>query len=199
MAHKNLLIGDDHCFDSVRMVQSPNFDSRPTGIRITLIVIHAISLPPGKFGNGHVEALFTNCLDKNVDPTFEELVNVRVSSHLYLTREGVLTQFVPFDKRAWHAGESHFRGRRDCNDFSIGIELEGAIDVPFTDLQYSNLVSVVCSLRSYYETIPLSGVVGHSEIAPDRKWDPGPQFDWCRFMDMLLVKERNTKSVRKSR
>lgn len=184
--NRKFVIGESHRFNDVRFVESPNYDSRPADTRITLIVIHAISLPPGEFGNQYVQAFFTNTLDETVHPTFVDLVNVSVSSHLYLTRKGLLTQFVPFNKRAWHAGESRYRGRRNCNDYSIGIELEGTAAVPFTDSQYSNLVDIICSLREKYDAIPLSGIVGHSEIAPGRKWDPGPQFDWRRFMDCVL-------------
>jgi len=186
--NRKFAIGESHRFDNVHFVESPNCDSRPDDTRITLIVIHAISLPPGEFGNHYVQALFTNTLDETTHPTFAELVNVKVSSHLYLTRKGLLTQFVPFNKRAWHAGESRYRGRRNCNDYSIGIELEGTADVPFTDLQYSNLVDIICSLRVKYDAIPLSGIVGHNEISPGRKWDPGPQFDWRRFMGFMLDK-----------
>lgn len=186
--YRKYAIGVSHQLDNVRYIESPNCDSRPDDTRITLIVIHAISLPPGEFGNHYVQALFTNTLDETTHSTFADLVNVKVSSHLYLTRKGLLTQFVPFNKRAWHAGESRYRGRRNCNDYSIGIELEGTADVPFTDSQYSNLVDVICSIRVKYDTIPLSGIVGHNEISPGRKWDPGPQFDWRRFMDFMLKK-----------
>lgn len=180
-------IDANHNLQQVRQVASPNCDSRPAGERISLVVIHAISLPPGHFGTKYIEDLFTNSIDVNAHPSFESLRDVRVSSHLVVTRDGQLTQFVPFNLRAWHAGESSFRGRSNCNDFSIGIELEGTESDPFTDPQYEALVDVLKALMSNYSDIALGNVVGHNEIAGDRKWDPGPEFNWIRLMRTLTA------------
>ncbi|MCY3884142.1 MAG: 1,6-anhydro-N-acetylmuramyl-L-alanine amidase AmpD [Gammaproteobacteria bacterium] len=178
-------IESDHTLVSARQIASPNRDARPAGERISLIVIHAISLPPGHFGTKYIEELFTNSIDVSAHPSFELLEGVRVSSHLLVDRSGQVTQFVPFNLRAWHAGESSYGGTSNCNDFSIGIELEGTEDDPFTDSQYDSLVDILKSLISKYPDIALGNIVGHNEIAGDRKWDPGPQFDWIRLMRSL--------------
>jgi AmpD protein len=160
---------------SAAQVPSPNFDARPPRARISLLVIHSISLPPGRFGGPWIVQLFTNRLDTTAHPYFESLAGLRVSAHFLIRREGVLAQFVPCSLRAWHAGKSIWRGRPRCNDFSIGVELEGADDVPFEDVQYRTLARLTRALRKRY---PIADIVGHAEIAPGRKTDPGPAFDW---------------------
>lgn len=180
-------IDANHNLQQARQVASPNCDSRPAGERISLVVIHAISLPPGHFGTKYIEDLFTNSIDVSAHPSFESLRDVRVSSHLVVTRDGQLTQFVPFNLRAWHAGQSSFSGRSNCNDFSIGIELEGTETDPFTDPQYDTLVEVLRALMSKYSDIALGNIVGHNEIAGVRKWDPGPKFNWIRLMRSLTA------------
>jgi AmpD protein len=157
---------------------SPNFDERPEGAAIELLVIHAISLPPGEFGGPGIEALFLNRLDSSAHPYYRTIANLRVSAHFLIRRDGALAQFVPCTRRAWHAGESSWRGRARCNDFSIGIELEGADEVPFEAAQYDTLGALTTALAAVY---PLVDAVGHSDIAPGRKTDPGPFFDWPRF------------------
>lgn len=162
-----------------RRVASPNFDERPAGIAVSLLVVHAISLPPGVFGGDAIERLFTNCLDPRAHPAFAPIASLRVSAHFLLRRDGELIQFVSADKRAWHAGESCWRGRAACNDFSIGIELEGDEHTAFSDVQYERLTAVVAQLRRMY---PLRDIAGHEDIAPQRKRDPGPHFDWPRLL-----------------
>lgn len=186
LAKFDLEITADHWLEPVRRVVSPNQDTRPRGYDISLLVIHAISLPPGEFGTGEVEKLFTNTLDCNAHPSYSSLDGVCVSSHVLIDREGKITQFVPFDQRAWHAGESSFQGQSECNNFGIGIELEGTEQVPFTESQYSALTVIAHTLLVHYPRIQPHRIVGHNEIAPDRKWDPGPQFDWQKFLDRLL-------------
>lgn len=161
-----------------RRVPSPNFDKRPEDVLIELIVIHAISLPPDEFGGQGIIQLFTNKLDPREHPYFREIQNLRVSAHFLVRRDGELIQFVPCARRAWHAGASIWRGRENCNDFSIGIELEGCDTKPFEDAQYLTLDRLVAGLRRCY---PIGAVVGHSDIAPGRKTDPGPCFDWHRI------------------
>jgi AmpD protein len=168
-----------------RQVPSPNLDDRPPDTPIDLIVVHGISLPPGQFGKSHVEALFTNRLDPEVHPYFRQLRDLRVSAHLYISRDGAVTQFVPFMDRAWHAGVSSFEGRPHCNDRSIGIELEGTDTLPYTDDQYRALTEVIHALRAAYPAIG-ERIVGHVDIAPERKTDPGPAFDWHRLRRQLL-------------
>ncbi len=147
---------------------------------VELLVIHNISLPPGCFGGEHIEALFTNCLDPSADPYFETICSLEVSAHFLIRRQGELVQFVSTDARAWHAGVSEWRSRDDCNDFSIGIELEGADDKAFETAQYDALTQLVTALRRAYPSITGDAIVGHSDIAPGRKTDPGPAFDWTR-------------------
>lgn len=171
--------------DGVRVIESPNCEDRPHGAEIDLLVLHNISLPPGEFGGEFVEQLFQNCLNPGVHPYFSEIADLRVSSHLYIKRDGEIIQFVPLDKRAWHAGDSEWHGRKNCNDFSIGIELEGCDDQPFTDAQYSALMGLTQKIQSLYPGIGKERIVGHSDIAPGRKTDPGPYFDWSRFKSSL--------------
>ena len=160
---------------------SPNCDERPANAGISLIVIHGISLPPAEFGGGFIEQFFTNRLDFNLHPYFSEIRNIKVSSHLLIERNGTVKQFVPFNKRAWHAGVSLFKDKQCCNDFSIGIELEGTDDINYTDKQYDVLQQVCFSLMQAYPLIENANIVGHNEIAPGRKTDPGESFDWQRF------------------
>lgn len=171
--------------EGVRRLPSPNCDERPDVSEIDLVVIHGISLPPKKYGGPYVECFFTNCLDTTVDPYFREISHLKVSSHIYITREGDLTQFVPFNLRAWHAGESEFRGRCQCNDFSIGIELEGCDEEPYEIGQYEKTAEIIRLLMSNWPGITPERIVGHSDIAPGRKTDPGPGFDWEYFQALL--------------
>lgn len=162
-------------------IESPNCDLRPKETDISLIVIHGISLPPTEFGGGYIEQFFTNTLDSTQHPYFEEIKDVKVSSHLLIERSGTIKQFVPFNKRAWHAGVSSYNNRDCCNDFSIGIELEGTDDTEYSDIQYDVLQQVCQSLLETYSDIQRNNIVGHSDIAPGRKTDPGESFDWQRF------------------
>ncbi|MDE0097436.1 MAG: 1,6-anhydro-N-acetylmuramyl-L-alanine amidase AmpD [Gammaproteobacteria bacterium] len=166
-------------------IQSPNCDDRPPGITVDTLVIHAISLPPNSFGGGHVARLFTNRLDPDAHPYFAGIRHLRVSAHFFIDRQGALTQFVPVGKRAWHAGESRFRGRDAVNDFSIGVELEGCDNRPFEAVQYSVLTTLTSTLMSAYPALTPDRIMGHSDIAPERKTDPGPGFDWRRFLGEL--------------
>lgn len=169
-----------------RVVPSPNCGGRPPGVTVDLLVIHNISLPPGQFGGGHIDDLFLNRLDASAHPYFAGICSLKVSAHLLIDRAGVVTQYVNFNRRAWHAGVSSFEGRSNCNDFSIGIELEGSDYEPFTDWQYGALVAVTRRLRGAYPAIGPSRIVGHSDVAPGRKTDPGPCFDWGRYRQALL-------------
>lgn len=166
----------------VAQVPSPNCDERPEGGAITLLVVHNISLPPGKFGGEDVTRLFTNTLDFTGDPYYETLRGLKVSTHFLIERGGELTQFVPCAKRAWHAGPSNWRGYQRCNDFSLGVELVGADDQPYAEEQYLRLAELTSMLRRRY---PVVDVVGHADIAPGRKTDPGPAFDWGRYRALL--------------
>lgn len=163
-----------------RRVPSPNADERPADGGVELIVIHNISLPPGQFGGPHVARLFTNRLDAAAHPYFAQIAGLRVSAHFFIARSGALTQFVRTARRAWHAGASAWRGRARCNDFSIGIEIEGADHLPYTARQYRRLATLARQLCARHPGI--CGVAGHDEVAPGRKTDPGPAFDWQRFM-----------------
>ncbi len=172
-----------------RQSPSQNCEERPADCRPELLVIHNISLPPGQFEGNCVERLFTNCLDWEEHPFFEEIRGLRVSAHLLIRRDGETVQFVSFDQRAWHAGVSSYQGRESCNDFSIGIELEGTDDTPYTDEQYRVLNDVTLALLDAYEPLGVGSVVGHCDIAPGRKTDPGPAFDWPRYLGALPAKE----------
>lgn len=163
---------------------SPNCDQRPEE-PLTLVVIHNISLPPGRFGGGHIESFFCNQLDISADEYFEEIADLKVSAHLLIARTGRVTQFVPFNRRAWHAGVSHYRGRERCNDFSIGIELEGTDCQAYEEAQYEALAEVVAALMQAYPTLSAEHIVGHCDIAPKRKTDPGPAFNWSHFRGLL--------------
>jgi len=168
-----------------RRAPSPNCDERPAGVDIELLVIHGISLPPAQFGGPYIEDFFLNRLDLDGHAYFEGLRDVRVSAHALIRRDGGVVQFVPFEKRAWHAGVSSFRGRARCNDFSIGIELEGTDDIPYEDAQYRRLAQIARQLILAYPGIDEARIAGHSNIAPGRKTDPGPAFDWQHFFDLL--------------
>ena len=162
----------------VAQIASPNCDARPEGMAVELLVIHNISLPPGRFGGSGVVELFTNRLDPDADPYFRAIAAMRVSAHFLIRRDGTVLQFVPTEMRAWHAGASNWRGRPRCNDFSVGIELEGSDDVAFEPAQYNVLAALARTLCDRYA---IADIVGHSDIAPGRKTDPGPAFDWARL------------------
>lgn len=168
-----------------RRVASPNYDARPAPGGIDLLVVHGISLPPGEYGGPYIDALFTNTLDPQAHPYFLTIQGRKVSAHALIRRDGGITQYVPFHFRAWHAGESCFEDRSRCNDFSIGIELEGSDDVPYTGAQYTALAELVQALIQAYPALNLERIVGHSDIAPGRKTDPGPAFDWQRLHALL--------------
>ena len=166
----------------MRVVSSPNCDDRPPGTEITLVVLHSISLPPGKYGGDAIERLFTNRLDPEAHPYFQEIRGLKVSAHFLIRRNGELIQFVPVEKRAWHAGASSWRGRERCNDFSIGVELEGTDDGAFAEAQYRRLAALIRRLK---KTLPLRDIAAHSDIAPGRKTDPGARFEWARLLAAL--------------
>ena len=170
-----------------RRVVSPNCDERPENCPVELLVIHGISLPPGEFGGPWIDDLFTNVLDSAVHPYFSEIENLQVSAHLLIRRDGQVVQYVPFDRRAWHAGQSCFDGRDRCNDFSIGIELEGSDEHPYEEVQYQVLARVCQVLLKAYPSLSPERIVGHSDIAPGRKTDPGPYFEWSRLRDLLAA------------
>jgi AmpD protein len=167
---------------------SPNKDTRPENTAIDLVVIHAISLPPGEYGSNAIEQFFQNRLDKDQHPYFEEIHSLEVSSHILIKRNGEIVQFVPFHERAWHAGQSNYQGRERCNDFSIGIELEGTDTDTFEDIQYSQLAQLITSLQKAYPSIS-DNITGHSDIAPGRKLDPGIGFNWEKLMTQLNTVE----------
>jgi AmpD protein len=169
---------DTGLLGQARQVPSPNCDDRPDGCVPDLIVVHGISLPPGEFGGPWIDALFTNTLDPAGHPAFAEIAALQVSSHFLIRRDGELVQYVPVTRRAWHAGQSRHCGRERCNDFSVGIELEGADDVPYAAAQYARLAGLVQALRRWAPSLSGAPIVGHSDVAPDRKSDPGPAFDW---------------------
>ncbi len=174
-----------HCVAGARFLPSPNADDRPDSSDISLLVVHAISLPPGEFGGGdgqsYIDDLFLNQLDTAKHPYFATIRDLRVSAHACIFRDGSLTQYVSFDRRAWHAGESTFEERTRCNDFSIGVELEGCDTQPFTDAQYTTLSRLAAGLLRAYPKLGRENIVGHADIAPLRKTDPGPLFDWQRL------------------
>lgn len=172
----------------VRQVLSPHCDARPSGAAIDLIVVHGISLPPGEFGGPWIDRLFTGCLPADAHPYFREIAGLRVSSHALIRRTGEIVQYVPFERRAWHAGASQYHGRSNCNDFSIGIELEGTDELPYTEAQYQQLAALIEALLASYPALSRDRLVGHSEIAPGRKSDPGPAFDWARLRGLLAAR-----------
>ena len=176
--HTGLLAG-------VRQVLSNHHDARPQGVEPDLIVVHNISLPPGEFGTPWIDHLFTGTLPRDAHSYFSVIPPGRVSAHVLVRRDGTPVQYVPFGRRAWHAGQSEYLGRKGCNDFSVGIELEGTDDLPFEDAQYTTLAAVIRALLSAYETLAAERVAGHCDIAPGRKTDPGPAFDWPRLRALV--------------
>lgn len=171
--------------EGIRHVPTPNCDERPPGSEVDLVVIHGISLPPGRYGGAGVEQLFTNALDPGEHPYYAQVCDLRVSAHLFIDRHGALTQFVPFHRRAWHAGPSCYEGRSNCNDYSIGIELEGCDDQPYEEVQYLALAAVLNALFAAFPALSRRRLAGHSTVAPERKTDPGPAFDWERLYALL--------------
>ena len=172
----------NHILQDIKFLKSPNFNERPENIEINLLVIHSISLPPKKYNTDHIEKFFTNELDCRLDDFYKEIEGLKVSSHVLVKRTGEIIQFVPFHQRAWHAGISTYKGRDDCNDFSIGIELEGSEDDIFEDIQYEKLSQITQVLLQKYTSISKEDIKGHSDIAPGRKTDPGILFDWDRYL-----------------
>ena len=173
----------NHIIKDVTFLESPNFNNRPDPNNISLIVIHSISLPSKNYNNDHVESFFLNNLDTSKNESFKEISDLKVSSHLYIKRSGQIIQFVPFNRRAWHAGISNYEGKENCNDFSIGIELEGSDDDIYEEEQYKSLIRVTKVLIEEYDLICKERIIGHSDIAPDRKTDPGKYFEWNKYLD----------------
>jgi len=173
------------CIDNARQLPSPNRNERPNPDDIHLIIVHNISLPPGEFENNWVDDFFLNKLDAEQHPYFQEICHLEVSSHILIRRDGTSTQYVPFHERAWHAGVSSFNGQSNCNDFSIGIELEGADDVAYTEAQYVQLAQCCKRLIETYPLLSEENIVGHCDVAPSRKTDPGESFDWAKFRRLL--------------
>jgi N-acetyl-anhydromuramoyl-L-alanine amidase len=167
--------------DSAEQQPSPHFDQRPDNTNISLLVVHNISLPPGEFGKGYVPLFFAGKLPPEEHPFFQEITGLRVSAHCFIDRQGHIIQFVSFYDRAWHAGVSTFQGIERCNDFSVGIEMEGTDEIPYTEAQYQSLVCVSNCLQQQFSDISLGRIVGHNDIAPGRKTDPGVAFDWARY------------------
>ncbi|TXI37863.1 MAG: 1,6-anhydro-N-acetylmuramyl-L-alanine amidase AmpD [Nitrosomonas sp.] len=182
--------------DTAEFIASPNCDERPPGTEISLLVIHNISLPPNEFGGDGVIELFTNRIDPVAHPYYQSLQGLKVSAHFFIRRDGALIQFVPCNQRAWHAGVSNWQGRERCNDFSVGIELEGSDTKPFTDAQYEVLISLTQCLCERY---PIQDIAGHSDIAPGRKTDPGPWFDWRKYSqnlgNNLIIRRDNSELI----
>ena len=175
-------VTDEGLVEGAEFIASPNCDERPGGSALELLVIHSISLPPGEYGGPGIVELFTNRLDPAAHPYYAGIAGLRVSAHFVIRRDGALIQFVPCRLRAWHAGPSCWKGRERCNDFSVGVELEGSDDMPFEDVQYARLATLTRALRAAY---PLPEIAGHSDIAPGRKTDPGPHFDWQRYRSLI--------------
>lgn len=178
MIKNTILIQAEYC-------PTTHWDERPEQTKVSLLVVHNISLPPNEFGGDYIKYFFTGCLDPNLHPYFADIYQMRVSAHCLIKRDGHILQFVPFDKRAWHAGISSFQGVSRCNDYSIGIELEGADDIPYTQIQYQSLSALTKELMQHYPEITLGRIVGHNDIAPGRKTDPGIAFNWPQYRQML--------------
>lgn len=176
---------ENHWLTQAIIVPTPNCDERPIETDISLIVVHCISLPPNQFGGQYIDQLFCNQLDPDEHPYFKEVHQLKVSAHLLIKRSGEITQYVAFNKRAWHAGKSEYKGRQKCNDFSIGIELEGIETQEYTDVQYQQLAFVCKTLLLHYPGLSTKDIVGHSNIAPGRKIDPGESFHWDNFLSKL--------------
>ena len=183
----------DGVLQGARWIPSPNFNQRPEGSNIQLLVIHNISLPPSQFGGGYIEQFFQNQLDWELHPYFKTIEGMQVSSHLLILRSGEVLQFVNFKDRAWHAGRSSYLGQKECNDYSIGIELEGSDDLPFEAVQYQVLTQVTEALQLSYPKIQ-QHIAGHSDIAPGRKTDPGPFFQWMHYRDLLQQQKISTNA-----
>ena len=179
---------NQHWLTGARAQESPNYDDRPVENDISLIVVHCISLPPGKFGANFIDLFFCNQLRPQDHPYFAGINQLRVSAHLMIDRKGCITQYVPFNKRAWHAGPSIYGGREKCNDFSIGIELEGTESIPYTEAQYQQLAATSHALLRCYPKLSDQRITGHCDIAPDRKMDPGDSFNWEKFARLLKLK-----------
>jgi len=173
---------NNHWLQQASQVPSPNYDDRPADEPVSLLVIHCISLPPEQFGGDYIDQLFCNQLNPDDHPYFKDIHQLKVSSHLLIKREGEIIQFVPFNKRAWHAGASEYKGLKQCNDFSIGIELEGSENQPYTDIQYKQLIAVTAALIDHYPGLSNNQIVAHSDIAPGRKTDPGKSFNWDKYL-----------------
>lgn len=186
---QSLHLRADGWIDGARICPSPNHNERPATTVVSLLVIHNISLPPGEFGGNAVEELFLNRLEPRAHPSFRKLQGLKVSAHFFIRRDGELIQFVSLRDRAWHAGRSSFEGHAECNDYSIGVELEGTDHEPFTDRQYARLQCLTRVLMAAYPALTADRIVGHEHIAPDRKTDPGPAFDWQRYLDQLCLLE----------
>ena len=180
-----LSIDDAGWLQSVEVIRSPNFDARPGGSNVKLIVVHGISLPPGEYGGGYIQKFFCNQLDADAHEYFESICKMTVSAHCLIERDGNVIQFVSFNDRAWHAGESQWCGETACNNYSVGIELEGCDDQAYTDPQYYSLAGLIVALRASYPEIDADAITGHSDIAPGRKTDPGPAFDWERLKRLV--------------
>lgn len=178
-------INDEGWLQNIEIIQSPNFNERPDSAQIQLIVVHGISLPPGKYGGGYVQQFFCNQLDPQAHPYFDEIKDLQVSAHCFIGRDGHLTQFVSFNRRAWHAGISCWQGMENCNDFSIGIEMEGTDNEPYEEVQYQQLAKLVISLQKQYPAILEQSICAHSDIAPGRKTDPGAYFDWQKLTQLI--------------
>lgn len=178
-------INSEHWLGNICHIPSPNFDNRSDAQAISLLVIHCISLPPNEFGTPYISQLFCNQLNPCEHPYFADIYTLKVSAHLLIRRDGEIIQYVPFDKRAWHAGQSNYQGRERCNDFSIGIELEGTDTSLYTEIQYLQLAKVINTLLQHYPQLSRESIVGHSDIAPTRKTDPGSGFEWQKLFDLL--------------
>ena len=181
----NLMNINQHWLSDTTRILSPNCDERADPADISLLVIHCISLPPGEFDNPYIDQLFCNKLNPDDHPYFKEIYQFTVSAHLLIKRDGCCVQYVPFNKRAWHAGKSSYEGRERCNDFSIGIELEGTESIAYTEAQYLQLAAVIDTLLKTYPRLSTQRIAGHSDIAPGRKTDPGASFDWQRLFSLL--------------
>ena len=180
-----------HWLNSATKTPSPNCDDFPAGNLPMLLVIHCISLPEGQFNTPYIDQLFTNQLTANHHPSFQSIYQLKVSSHVLIKRNGAITQYVPFNRRAWHAGHSCYQGQEKCNDFSLGIELEGTDSSPYTDIQYQHLAKLTTSLLKTYPTLSPQHITGHSDIAPRRKTDPGIYFDWNRLYKLIAIDKRD--------
>lgn len=189
-------VNQDGWWPPAKRYASPNYNARPAGSLVDLIVLHNISLPAGRFGGPHIADLFTNRVDFHADPSFADLRGLQVSSHFLVRRDGAVTQFVSCDARAWHAGASSFQGRDNCNDYSVGIEIEGSDAVAFTAAQYSAVAGLIMALAARY---PVAAIAGHEHIAPGRKTDPGPCFDWSKLQEILAVDSATLVSANRPR